>query len=53
MLSIKPLPEFTAWLNGLTDNSVLGIILARIERLKNGLMGDVEPVGDRIARWRI
>jgi putative component of toxin-antitoxin plasmid stabilization module len=44
MFSIKPLPEFTVWLDGLTDESVRGVVIARIKRLSLGLMGDVEPV---------
>lgn len=42
MYSIKPLPEFTAWLDDLTDGSVRGVIAARIKRLAMGLMGDVD-----------
>ena len=49
--SIKPLPEFTAWLDGLTDESVRGIIAARIKRL--GLMGDAESVGGGVSELRI
>ena len=51
MYSIKPLPEFTAWLDGLTDESVRGIIAARIKRL--GLMGDAESVGGGVSELRI
>jgi len=46
MFLIKPLPEFTEWLDGLSDASVRGVVAARIKRLERGLMGDVEPVGD-------
>lgn len=53
MYSIKPLPEFTAWLDELTDGSVRGVIAARIKRLALGLMGDVEPVGDGVSELRI
>ena len=45
MFSIKPLPAFTAWLDELADESVRGVVIARIKRLSLGLMGDVEPVG--------
>jgi putative component of toxin-antitoxin plasmid stabilization module len=41
MLTIKPLPQFKAWLDGLTDEAVRGVIVARIKRLELGLMGDV------------
>jgi putative component of toxin-antitoxin plasmid stabilization module len=41
MLTITPLPQFKAWLDGLTDEAVRGVIVARIKRLELGLMGDV------------
>ena len=53
MFSIKPLPEFTKWLDGLSDASVRGVVAARIKRLERGLMGDVEPVGDGVSELRI
>ena len=53
MFSIKPLPEFTEWLDGLSDALVRGVVAARIKRLERGLMGDVEPVGDGVSELRI
>jgi putative addiction module killer protein len=53
MISIKPLPTFTEWLSGLADDSVRGVILARIKRLELGLTGDVAPVGDGVSELRI
>ncbi len=53
MVSIRPLPEFTAWLNGLTDGTVRGVVVARIKRLELGLAGDVKPVGDGVSELRI
>ncbi|WP_034300655.1 type II toxin-antitoxin system RelE/ParE family toxin [Herbaspirillum sp. RV1423] len=53
MFSIKSLPEFTAWLDGLKDSSVRGLVVARIKRLERGLMGDVEPVGEGVSELRI
>ncbi|MFZ1180475.1 MAG: type II toxin-antitoxin system RelE/ParE family toxin [Herbaspirillum sp.] len=53
MFSIKPLPEFTAWLDDLKDASVRGLVVARIKRLERGLMGDVEPVGEGVSELRI
>ncbi|HQS59434.1 MAG: addiction module killer protein [Gallionellales bacterium 35-53-114] len=53
MYSIRPLPEFTEWLDDLSDGAVRGIIAARIKRLSLGLMGDVEPVGEGISELRI
>jgi len=53
MFSIKPLPEFTAWLDGLSDVVVRSVVVARLKRLELGLMGDVEPVGDGVSELRI
>ena len=53
MYSIRPLPEFTKWLEGLRDERVRGIVVARIKRLQMGLMGDVEPVGEGVSELRI
>jgi len=51
--SIRPLPEFTAWLNDLADASVRGVVVARIKRLELGLAGDVRPVGGGVSELRI
>ena len=53
MFSIKPLPGFTAWLDGLPDATVRGVVVARIRRLALGLMGDVAPVGNGVSELRI
>lgn len=53
MLTIKPLPEFVKWLDGLPDTAVRGVIVARIKRLECGLMGDVRPVGLGVSELRI
>lgn len=53
MFLIKPLPEFTSWLDGLTDAAIRGVVVARIKRLERGLMGDVQPVGEGISELRI
>ena len=53
MFSIKPLPEFTEWLDGLSDLVVRGVVVARIKRLERGLMGDVEPVDGGVLELRI
>lgn len=53
MFSIKPLPEFTEWLDDLTDAAVRGVVVARIKRLALGLMGDVAPAGDGVSELRI
>ena len=53
MISMKPTPEFTAWLDGLADITVCSVIVARIKRLALGLTGDVAPVGKGISELRI
>ena len=53
MRSIKPLSGFTAWLDGLADVTVRGVVVARIKRLERGLMGDGEPVGEGVSELRI
>ena len=53
MFSIRPLPEFTTWIDGLKDEIVRGVVVARIKRLERGLMGDVEPVGGGVSELRI
>jgi putative addiction module killer protein len=53
MISIRPLPEFTAWLDGLADETVRGVVVARIKRLACRLLGDVQPVGEGVSELRI
>lgn len=53
MPTVRPLPEFTAWIDRLTDAAVRGVVLARLKRLQLGLMGDVEPVGEGVSELRI
>jgi putative addiction module killer protein len=53
MFTVKPLPQFTTWLDGLTDATVRGVIVARIKRLERGLLGDAEPVGEGVSELRI
>lgn len=53
MFSVRTLPQFTAWLDGLKDETVRGVIVARIKRLERGLMGDVQPVGEGVSELRI
>ncbi|MCW5321342.1 type II toxin-antitoxin system RelE/ParE family toxin [Verminephrobacter aporrectodeae subsp. tuberculatae] len=53
MFTVKLLPEFRAWLNGLVDAKVRDVIMARLDRLECGLMGDVQPVGDGVSELRI
>jgi putative addiction module killer protein/probable addiction module antidote protein len=45
--------SFDAWLDGLSDHAARRAILARIGRLKLGLLGDRRTVGDRISELRV
>ena len=53
MFSVRPLPEFTAWIGQLKEEAVRGVILARIKRLELGLLGDAASVGNGVSELRI
>jgi len=53
MYSVRSLPEFTEWIEELKDKTVRTAVVARIDRLESGLMGDVQSVGDGISELRI
>ena len=53
MLSVRPLPEFTSWLDGLKDNKVRGAVAERIKRLSFGLLGDFKAIGDGVIELRV
>jgi putative addiction module killer protein len=53
MFTVKPLPQFTAWLDAITDATVRGILAARLKRLERGLFGDVDSVGGGVSELRI
>ena len=52
MYSIKPLPEFTAWLNGLKDGMTHRRLARRLEKAQKGNLGDVKPVGNGVFEMR-
>ena len=43
--SIKPLPEFTAWLGGLKDRAAAQRLNVRLRKAMLGDLGDVKAVG--------
>ena len=53
MYSIKPLPEFTAWLNGLKDGMTHRRLARRLEKAQKGNLGDVKPVGDGVFEMKL
>lgn len=52
MYSIKPLPEFTAWLDGLKDRGVRLRLARRLDKAQRGTLGDVKPVGEGVFEMR-
>ena len=50
MYTIKPLPEFDDWLNGLKDKATRIRLLKRLVRVAAGNLGDVKSVGDGFLR---
>ena len=53
MFSVRPLAEFTAWLDELKDMRVRGAVTERIKRLTFGLLGDFKAIGDGVIELRI
>jgi len=52
MYTIKTLPEFDAWLNGLKDRTTRLRLARRIDKAQRGSLGDVKPVGNGVVEMR-
>jgi putative addiction module killer protein len=52
MFTIKRLPEFDAWLNGLKDNITRLRLARRLDKAQRGLLGDVASVGEGVFEMR-
>ena len=52
MFTIKPLPEFTAWLDGLKDRVARIRLARRLDKVQRGQLGDVKSVGDGVFEMR-
>ncbi|MCX7148862.1 MAG: type II toxin-antitoxin system RelE/ParE family toxin [Rhodocyclales bacterium] len=52
MYSIKPIPEFTAWLDGLKDRVTRLRLARRLDKAQRGSLGDVKPVGEGVFEMR-
>lgn len=52
MLSVRTVPEFDSWLEGLEDKSVQRRLVLRIRRATLGNLGDVRSVGNGIWEMR-
>lgn len=53
MIEIRQTLVLERWLDGLSDRVAVSRITQRIVRLRNGLMGDIKPVGGGISEMRI
>lgn len=52
MYSIKPLPEFTSWLNSLKDGVTRIRLARRLDKVQRGHLGDVKSVGEGVFEMR-
>jgi len=52
MFTVKTLPEFDSWLNGLKDRTTRLRLGRRLDKAQRGNLGDVKPVGDGICEMR-
>ena len=52
MYVIKTLPEFDAWLRGLSDKTAQRRLVARLRKASLGNLGDVKPVGKGVVEMR-
>ena len=53
MFTIRQTDEFARWLAGLRDQRAKQKIATRLQRLKFGHFGDVEPIGAGLSELRI
>lgn len=53
MFTVLRTDVFISWLSGLKDRRAAARIAMRIERMKGGNLGDVEPVGEGVSEMRI
>jgi putative addiction module killer protein len=49
---IKTLPEFDAWLKGLSDKTAQHRLVVRLRKASLGNLGDVKPVGKGVVEMR-
>ncbi len=52
MFTVKTLPEFDAWLDGLKDRMTRLRLSRRLDKAQRGNLGDVKPVGDGLYEMR-
>nr|VFJ61380.1 MAG: putative addiction module killer protein [Candidatus Kentron sp. FW] len=52
MFTIKRMPQFDAWIDGLRDYRTRLRLLRRIDKARRGLLGDVASVGEGVYEMR-
>ncbi len=52
MYIVRTLPEFDAWLKGLTDKIVQRRLIVRLRKAAHGNLGDVKSVGRGVSEMR-
>ena len=52
MFTVKTLPEFDVWLNGLKDRTTRLRLSRRLDKAQRGNLSDVKPVGDGVCEMR-
>jgi putative addiction module killer protein len=52
-IRVRAFDAFTAWLGGLSDCKTRAVIMTHIGRMKLGMMGVVEPVGNGVFEKKI
>lgn len=53
MIEVRQTTRFSTWLAGLRDDRARAKILQRIDRARQGNLGDVGPVGEGVSEMRI
>jgi putative addiction module killer protein len=53
MIELTQAETFRKWWTRLKDKRALGVIVAQLDRLTYGHVGDAELVGDRISELRV
>ena len=53
MVEVRQTTRFSTWLAGLRDERVRARILKRLDRARDGNLGDVSPVGEGVSEMRI
>jgi putative addiction module killer protein len=52
MHTIKRLPQFDLWLDGLKDRMTRLRLARRLDKVQRGALGDVKPVGEGVYEMR-